>query len=179
MIVPVIKSKGWLWEMAFQLSPESSMVSDDLVDDLVICYAFDLPDHFRFVKEDDRAALGLDPGGLRKLSVRNLTRLRGKPEILRPSWPGVMLRLDNNLEASLLLVDQLWRQLAGGIAGELIVAVPCRDILAVSGTGISGGIETLRGAVKRMWEKPENDPLLLLTRSLLVRRGDSWQVFTE
>jgi uncharacterized protein YtpQ (UPF0354 family) len=88
-----------------------------------------------------------------------------------------MVRLDGDLEASLLLVDWLWPQLARGMPGETIVAVPSRDVLVVSGTEVTGGVDTLRGAVRRVWENPRMDSKLLLTRSLLVRRGDSWQVF--
>jgi uncharacterized protein YtpQ (UPF0354 family) len=177
MIVPVIKRQLGPSDDAIELPPEWRILSEDLVGDLFICYAFDMPGHFLYVLEHDRMALGLDPDGLRKLSVRNLTRLRSKPEILRPSGPVLMLRLDGDLEASLLLVDHLWPQLARGIAGEMIVAVPGRDILAVSGTEVTGGVETLRYAVKRVWENPKTNPKLILTRSLFVRRGDSWQVF--
>jgi len=177
MIVPVIKAQVQPSDDAIVLPAECSLPSDDLVGDLFILYAFDLPGHFEYVMEDDRKTLRLDPGGLRKLSVQNLTRLRSKPKILQPSGEAVVLRLDGDLEASLLLVDHLWPQLARGIAGETIVAVPSRDVLAVSGTEIAGGAEALRRAVKHVWENPATNPKLLLTQSLLVRRGGSWQIF--
>ncbi len=88
-----------------------------------------------------------------------------------------MLRLDGDLEASLLLVDSLWPHMARGLAGETIVALPSRDVLVVSGTEVTGGVETLRRAVSRVWGDPKKYNKLLLTRSLLARRGDSWHVF--
>jgi uncharacterized protein YtpQ (UPF0354 family) len=66
-----------------------------------------------------------------------------------------IVRLDGTLEASLLLVDHLWPQVARAVAGETIVAVPSRDVLAVSGTEITNGIETLRWAVDRAWQRPQ------------------------
>jgi len=177
MIVPLIKRDDRRADDAIVLPPESAILSDDLVGDLFIVYAFDLPGHFQYVMEHDRKTLGLDPGGLRKLSVANLTRLRSKPRVLQASRGAVRLTLDGNLEASLLLVDHLWPQLARGIAGETIVAVPARDCLVVSGTEIAGGVEALRQGVKRVWENPKTNPKLVLTRSLLVRRGGSWHVF--
>jgi uncharacterized protein YtpQ (UPF0354 family) len=177
MIVPVIKRQAPPSDDAVVLPSEFSFLSDDLAGDLLILYAFDLPGRFEYVTEHDRKAVGLDPDGLRKLSVRNLTRLRGRPEILRPSGAAVMLTLDRDLEASLLLVDHLWPQLARGIAGETIVAVPSRDVLAVSGTEVSDGVATLRRVVRRVWDNPAANPKLVLTRSLLARRGGSWQIF--
>jgi hypothetical protein len=87
-----------------------------------------------------------------------------------------MLRLDGDLEASLLLVAHLWPQLARGLPGDTVVAVPSRDVLVASGTQVTAGIETLRRAVKRRWET-NADRGLLLTQSLLVRSGTRWDVF--
>jgi hypothetical protein len=42
--------------------------------------------------------------------VRNLTKLRGEPKILRPSGTGCMLRLDGDLESCLLLIDHHGRK---------------------------------------------------------------------
>lgn len=176
VIVPVIKGYVPPSDDVIELSPESSLMSDVLVGDLRVFYAFDLPGYFEYVSEHDRERLQLDPGSLRELSVRNLVKRRSKPEILQPSGAAVMLRLDGDLEASLLLHDSLWRRLARSNTGETIVAVPSRDVVVVSGTGVTGGVETLRHAVERSWEH-SSDRKLLLTRSLLVRRNNHWEVF--
>ncbi len=176
MIVPVIKRAiPDPADDAIALPPEFLPISDSLVGELIILYAFDLPGHFEYLSEHHCKTLGIHPASLRKLSVRNLTRRRAKPEILRPSDAINMLRLDGDLEASLLLVDHLWPQAARAIAGEIVAAVPSRDVLAITGTGITGGVDTLRWAVDRAWQRPTN-PKLVLTRSLLVRRSDSWQI---
>lgn len=177
MIVPVIKqSLPGRSDSDIVLPPESRPIAHGLVDELMIMYAFDLPGHFEYLSERHCQDLGIGSGDLRKLSVRNLTQRRSKPEILRPSDAVVMLRIDGELEASLLLVDHLWPQLARGIAGEIVVGVPSRDVVCVSGTGITGGVETLHWAVDRAWKRQDN-PKLMLTRSLLVRRDDSWELF--
>jgi uncharacterized protein YtpQ (UPF0354 family) len=177
MIVPVIKRQEPSSDDGHLLPPESDLVPDALVGDLNIFYAFDMPGHFQYVTEHDRKTLELDPGSLRQLSVRNLTKRRSKPEVMRPSDAAWMVRLDGDLEASLLLVDWLWPQLARGVPGETIVAVPNRDILVVSGTEVTGGVEALRGAVKRVWGNPNPNRKQLLTRSLLIRRDTRWEVF--
>jgi uncharacterized protein YtpQ (UPF0354 family) len=176
LIVPVLKRQAPPSDNVVVLPPELELMSDVLIDDLNIFYAFDFPAHFVYVSAGDCKTLEIAPGALRELSVRNLTKRRTKPEILRPSDAAVMLRLDGDIEASLLLVDHLWPQLARGLAGETVVAVPSRDVLVASGTQVTGGIETLRHAVNRRWDNPDARNQLL-TRSLLVRRHNSWQVF--
>jgi uncharacterized protein YtpQ (UPF0354 family) len=172
MIVPVIKRHAPPSDDVIVVAPEFFPISEDLVGELLVMYAFDLPGHFAYVSGHDCSTLGLDPDGLRKLSVQNLTRLRSKPDVLRPSGAVTMLRLDGDLEASLLLIDHLWSQAARAIPGEMVVGVPSRDVLAVSGTGITGGVETLQWAVERAWQCARN-PKLMLTQSLLVRHADS------
>jgi uncharacterized protein YtpQ (UPF0354 family) len=176
MIVPVLKRQAPPSDNVVVLPPELELMSDSLIGDVNIFYAFDFPAHFVYVSAYDCNTLEIIPAALRKLSIRNLTKRRRKPEILRPSDAAVMLRLDGDIETSLLLVDHLWSQLGRGLAGETVVAVPSRDVLVASGTQVTGGIEALRRAVNRRWENPEARNQLL-TRSLLVRRGTSWQVF--
>lgn len=182
LIVPVIRRHGPPADAGISVPPEQILIAEHMVGDLEIFYAFDMPGYFQYVSQYDCTNLSLDPGGLRKFSVKNLTKRRAQPEIMQPSDAVVMLGLDGELEASLLLVDSLWPHLARGTPGETIVAVPSRDLLLVSGTEATDGVEALRRAVARRWESAIDRKLLierklLLTRSLLVRRDDSWHVF--
>jgi hypothetical protein len=88
----VIKRQEPPSDDGYVLSGDSELLSDALVADLNIFYAFDMPGQFLYVREHDRKVLGLDHSDLRKLSVSNLVKLRSRPEILRPSDAAVMLR---------------------------------------------------------------------------------------
>jgi hypothetical protein len=65
---------------------------------------------------------------------------------------------------------------AGSEAGDLIATVPARDTLAVTGTGVDGGVAVLNHAVCEVWESPRGNRKLLFTPSLLTRQGTSWQL---
>jgi hypothetical protein len=54
-----------------------------------------------------------------------------------------------------------------------VVAIPARDILVTTGTAHADGLTKLRWVVDTIWERGDH----LLTRNLLVRRQDEWQVF--
>ncbi len=151
-------------EDVIQLPERDEPIVEHLAGDLLVFYAFDLPGMFQLVARRHCAALGLDAGDLRALSVRNLVKRRPKPQV-KQTDRCVMLILDGDLEASLLLVDILWEQL-----------VPTREGLLVTGADVDGGVAVLNYAVSQAWESPRTNPKLLLTRSLLIRQGTSWQL---
>ena len=76
---------------------------------------------------------------------RALERLRihGEP-------PALMLSF-NGLESSVLLVDEFWDYLARSVPGELVVGVPARDVVLVTGSGSAPGVERIRRAVERVF----------------------------
>jgi hypothetical protein len=89
--------------------------------------------------------------------------------------PLCRMVVGNNLEACLLLVDDLWQSLADKIPPELVVGVPTRDVLFVTTTASTkGGVQLLREAVK---EAHGRETTHALTQQLLVRRGNKWEVF--
>jgi uncharacterized protein YtpQ (UPF0354 family) len=114
----------------------------------------------------------LDAGDLRPLAVRNLTRRRARPQI-KQAPAAAMFVLDGNLESSLLLVDHLREQTSPQLPGELIAAVPPRDMLALTSSQVPGGIDTLTRCADKVWQQSTTR---LLTRSLLIRHGPSWQL---
>lgn len=153
--------------------PESDIpVLEGLTGVLLVAYVFDLPDRFEYVTPRICERLGLGARDLRALAVRNLTRRRTKPQVIRGN-EALAFRMDGNLESSLLLVGHLWEQIGPQMPGDLIAAVPSRDTLAVTGSDVDGGIAVLTRSVDRVWRSSETR--LLLTKSLFVRRGDSWE----
>jgi uncharacterized protein YtpQ (UPF0354 family) len=150
-------------------------VTEQLVGGLLVAYVFDLPGMFRYLSAGTCSRLQLTIGDLRPLAVRNLTRRRARPQVKGAS-AAAMIVLDGDLEASLLLVDHLWEQIGTRLPGDLIAAVPSRDTLVVTSSQEPGGTAALTRAVDAVWRKSEDR--LLLTRSLLIRDGKAWSLFT-
>jgi hypothetical protein len=112
----------------------------------------------------------LNAGDLRPLAVRNLTRRRARPQI-KQAPAAAMFVLDVSLESSLLLADHPWEQTGPQLPGELIAAVPSRDMPAVTGSQVPGGIAALTRCADAVWQ---HSTTRLLARSLLIRHGPSW-----
>jgi uncharacterized protein YtpQ (UPF0354 family) len=175
LIVPLIKRaepEGAGGSSPLSWPEGDTPIADQLAGELYVFYGFDLPGAFRLVSRRDCARMQLAAGDLRPLAVRNLTRRRARPQI-KQAPAAAMFVLDGNLESSLLLVDHLWEQIDPQLPGELIAAVPSRDTLAVTGSQVPGGIAALTRCADAVWRQSTTH---LLTRSLLIRYGPSWQV---
>jgi uncharacterized protein YtpQ (UPF0354 family) len=147
-------------------------VLDEFVGDLAVAYSFGPPYGGRLVSWLDLDRLELSRGALRRRAADNLdaklddVRVHGQP-------PAVMLSFDG-LESSLLLADALWQRLAGLVSGDPVVGVPARDVVIVTGSGSREGLVKVQNAVDRVFFAGDQH---LLTRQLLVRRDDGWEMF--
>jgi uncharacterized protein YtpQ (UPF0354 family) len=151
-LVPVIKDGGYLDEIRSSLNSgdgggeDLSLVHERYNDDLVILYAEDTPSNIRYFTEDAVEDLGLAESELRARAIENLRGLLPAIE-MRGEDGTYMLTADGNYEASLLLFDDIWVSGQIEVRGELVVAVPARDMLLVTGSEDPGGLELIRSLV--------------------------------
>jgi uncharacterized protein YtpQ (UPF0354 family) len=175
LIVPRVKHVNFLAELReIGPRPEDMPITEPLVGDLIVTYAFDRPENFQMVSPDDCKKLGIGPGQLRAIAVANLRKQiqnigrEGEPPLLK-------LVVGGDMEACVLLLDDIWQALAGKIPPEIVVGVPTRDVLLVTTTASTkGGLEMLRDAVREAHGRATRHSL---TQQLLVRRGEKWEVF--
>jgi hypothetical protein len=78
------------------------------------------------------------------------------------------------LESSLLLANDFWARLEGAVPGELVVGVPSRDCVIVTGSQSGPGLEKAKRCVERVFFAGGDN---LISRGLLVRRGGVWEPF--
>ncbi|NJC81352.1 DUF1444 family protein [Planosporangium mesophilum] len=149
-------------------------VLDEFTGDLAIAYSFGPPYGQRLVNWLDLDSLGLSRRALRNQAAENLdaridtVRVHGRP-------PTLMLAFDG-IESSLLLVDRLWGRLAADVAGDLVVGVPARDVVIVTGSESQPGLDAAKRTVERVFFAGDQ---YLLTRELLVRRDSGWETYEK
>jgi uncharacterized protein YtpQ (UPF0354 family) len=147
-------------------------VLDEYFEDLVVGYAIGPPYGERLVTWEDLDQFELSRRNLRRHAAANLdalldtVRIHGQP-------PALMLDFDG-LESSLLLADPFWESLEDAVPGELVVGVPARDVVIITGSRSRTGIEKARRAVDRVFFA--GGPHLLM-QDLLVRRDDDWELY--
>lgn len=158
------------------LPPEDAPVLTPFATDLLVAYLVDEGSHFTYVQGRDLPDHGGSAGSLHRRAVDELVRRADGNVTLHEAGPIQGLIFDGNLEASLLLVDDLWDDaLTGYFTTAPVAAVPSRDVLAFCDRDSIEGIAALRAAVDRVW--PNGDHLL--SRSLYVRQGGVWTPFTR
>jgi uncharacterized protein YtpQ (UPF0354 family) len=175
-IVPVIKDRPWLEEIArlrerHKAKPGTENVVEDYNEDLVILYAEDSPRNIRYLTQKDLDELGLKRGELRALAVANLRRV--VPDIrLRESAHLSMLLGGGDYEASLILLDELWREKIR-VRGEIVIAIPARDLLIFTGSASEEGLRQLRLVAARA----AREASYRLTEQLFVYRNGKFERF--
>ncbi len=176
-IVPVIKDRPWLEETRNAMLSRGAtqmfeVTYEDLNPDLIILYAEDSPKNMRYFGEKDLEKAGIERGQLKKLAIENLKRLL--PEIKMHGGNGIfMITAGGDYEASLLLIDSIWSGLQKEVKGEIVAAIPTRDLLIVTGSEDPEGI----AKVKQIVSKSRAKGSYRLTPSLFVYRGGKFDLF--
>ena len=178
-VVPIVKDRRWIDEVR-QASRKAdgskplSLVVEDLNEELVVIYALDSPKNIRYISPEDLKKDGLQAAQLRSLACDNLRRLI--PELQRHGENSFYLfTADGSYEASLILFDKLWADPSLEVDGELVVAIPSRDFLMVTGSKNASGLARMRQTVaKIVSEAPYR-----LTNKLFVRRNDKFEIWGE
>ncbi len=139
-------------------------------DELVVLYALDTETSIRFLSPEELDKL-LPAEGRRAQAVENLCQTL--PEMERHGSDGTyMLTAGGNYESSLILADSIWTKENFKVEGDLVVAVPSRDMLLITGSKNEAGLATVRERARAIAaEGPYS-----LTPCLFVRRSNEWQI---
>jgi uncharacterized protein YtpQ (UPF0354 family) len=179
LIVPMIKavsvSEPQEPQTEIRLSFEQSPVNLPFAADTIIMYAVDRPNQLEYVSNETAAATGLTKEELHATSIKNLPYRLGQVQ-LHDCGQGVYgLSAGGNFEASLLLLDDLWHQLAQYFPGEPLAAIPSRDLLFVIGSARPNAGQLI--AARARIELAEKR--YAISQSVLVRKEGKWLAHTN
>jgi uncharacterized protein YtpQ (UPF0354 family) len=167
-IVPVIKDRPWLDEVNGRVratgkdAPELAV--DDFNNELVIIYALDDSNRMRFLTADELA--GIKRNELKALAVENLIRIAPKIEV-RSDGNVSMMTAGGDYAASLLLLDDIWTGGQVKVNGDIVAAIPARDVVLVTGSQNRTGLKQMREAVAKL----AVGPYRLTTALFVYRKG--------
>lgn len=172
-IVPVIKDRAWSKEMRRAAKARSGgapaeQVIEKLNDDLVIVYAEDTPQNIRYFGPKDLQEAGVQKDQLRALAIENLRRILPPPEAVKGPLVS-MMTAGSDYVPSLLLLDEVWSADKLGVEGEIVIAVPTRDVLLFTGSNNQEGVKKLRELAK---QTAADGPYSLTDRLFVYRDGE-------
>jgi uncharacterized protein YtpQ (UPF0354 family) len=162
-------------------SQDDSPVERPFVADLSVAYAFDQAKCFVMVARRDLARLRLDERSIHGIALANLAeRMRRlEPEFRELSNGVFVLAGAGDFTASVLLLDDVWRQATERVRdgllvrGPLVASVPARDMVAFTCAENRQGLAFMRSRVSQVLEEGDHT----LTRHFLVRRDGSWSKY--
>jgi hypothetical protein len=174
---PVLKDARWLASVdeTFAAAPPDKQAGNRLVRapfvaDLSVVYVFDSPDGMRM---DDRKQLGLAPAALDALARKNLAAALPAALPETELEPGIhLVHAADSYEASRLLLDDLWKQAARAVKGDLLVAAPSRDFVLYTGAGERPEAQARFRALVREYEATRGHALSV---TILRRTAKGWQ----
>jgi uncharacterized protein YtpQ (UPF0354 family) len=149
-------------------------VLDEFMGGLGVGYSYGPPYGQRLVTWADLQRMELPRRMLRRQAAHNLDNRLGAAQV-HGQPPALMLQFDG-IASTLLLAEPFWAGLERAVPGELVVGVPARDVVIVTGSQSPPGLAKVRRAIDRVFFA--GDPHLL-SRKLLVRRRGAWEVFTQ
>jgi uncharacterized protein YtpQ (UPF0354 family) len=142
-----------------------------LGDGLAVTYVMEEGSKLVYVHERDLEAAGIETDDLHGRAIQNLAKLSEGRVNVRRNGPIWAVFLDGAFEASLVLLDRFWeRDVREHHPGEIVVALPARDVLCFCDRASSVGIAELRTVIKRVWASSNH----LISDGLFLRRGQTW-----
>lgn len=140
---------------------------------LYILYAIDTPSSIKYMPKEDIAKLGVKEKELKSLSMFNLRKAIPSVQIEGDPSTISMIVADGTYEASFLLYDDLWTKDNFPVKGDIVVYVPSRDAVFVTGSNDVEGLKKVRSIVYN----PENQWSHIVSEVGFVRKGDKWVEF--
>jgi uncharacterized protein YtpQ (UPF0354 family) len=150
-IVPVIKDRPWLVELQGHFRKQDASqqpVFEDFNNELVVVYAEDTSNRTRYLSSSEN--LGVERSKLRALAIENLMRLMPRIEMRQGDDGLAMMTSHADYGASLLLVDSIWSGDQIKVEGDIVVAVPAKDVILITGSRNRKGLKAMRTAAPNL-----------------------------
>lgn len=168
---PVVKDAHFRQQVLARADDKHAWPMRPLVADLWIMLVWDQASSMRFCTMEDLAEYELSEEEAFARARENLERM--PREIQREQQDGVTwLRTGDNYDASLLLIEDLWRSMAMDMQGDILVCVPSREHVLVTGSGIAGGEAALRKMALRVLGSGDH----LISGTILRWTRSGWHV---
>ncbi|MEO0338942.1 MAG: DUF1444 family protein [Bacteroidota bacterium] len=170
-IFPYLKDRHFI-ESIQQNFPETRYAFEQYNEDLFVMYVIDLEHSIYQLTHDDLDRLGYYVEDLQALAVDNM--LSSLPDIaLNGEERFYVLTAGGNYESSLILYPSLWNNGTFSVWGDLVVGIPARDILMITGSEDSENLDLLKTAVDDIYQNGDH----IVSNQLFVWKDDRFEVF--
>jgi hypothetical protein len=113
--------------------PDLDIIILNICEDLNCLYAVDNGNSYQIIQNSHLKEWKIDKEKLHEIAVTNFRTLIVTKLNARGDSNGIMFTINGNLEAGLVLIDEIWDQLEQQIGEPVVISVPSRDVLVATG----------------------------------------------
>jgi uncharacterized protein YtpQ (UPF0354 family) len=153
-ILPVIKDERFI-QSVLEINPnfEKNYTYEKYNSELFIFYVEDTETNINYLTQEDFEKLNIEKSELKRIAVENLLN---SIEIEKHGEKGYyMLVAGGNYESSLILLD-IWNEENFEVKGEIVVGIPSRDLLIITGRNDAESIERLKRTINEINESGDH-----------------------
>ena len=173
-VVPVIKTQSYIDELLRITSQdEVNTLYERYNFELFIFYARDLENSISYITKDDAAKFNLEVSNIRELSIDNLLN---RVSIERHGANGYyMITAGGDYEAGLILAKSIWTEENFKVDGNIVIGVPSRDVLLITGSNNESGIETMKNKTDEIF----NTSSYVISNSLFILSDGKFRLWNK
>jgi uncharacterized protein YtpQ (UPF0354 family) len=132
-----------------------------------------LDSHYQIVANRDLERLKVSSQELHDRAISNLRALNLEVKAHKGDRI-MMLTAGGNYEATLILLPEIWASVGEMVDGAVVVSIPARDILYVTGDAQPENLSDLRRWTSKMLEQADKP----LSRAFLRWNSLAWEEYT-
>ncbi|MBT1700189.1 DUF1444 family protein [Fulvivirgaceae bacterium PWU4] len=186
-IFPVIKSED---DPRIKLSMANNPVMTEKISDgIVLCYLLDMGNNYEMISKKHLTEFGLTIEDIKKVAIRNLVNkvnANCKIQVMDFSEqnpaikPFYSIQMDNNLNPSMMLLDEFWETNAKNIvkSDTIAVSIPAKNIIFFSDMKLMESFRTMRPVASQMYDASVPDGIQL-TKNTYIRKNGKWILFLD
>ena len=186
IILPIIRHKDYVKNSNIRFAKQSKamkqkgsskpfneLLTQTLTNEVLILFALDTRHNYQYLTTNDLKRYKTTLKDISKHAYANINRLT--PTIKKLSEGMYSIKFDNNLDVSFLLQHKLWQSTRFIIKGNLLVYLPTRNMLIVTGTK-----DFKNQFIMKKWlDKNYRKLSYFISDIPLTREGKKWVPYTE
>lgn len=178
-LVPLVRDRAYVDELGDRSGPDG-VIAMPFVADLFIVLAFDGEHTQHLATRRTLSRLGIDePDEALEIARANLAEKITEVEqrtLDVDDGPLVgMLATGGDLEASLLLLEDVWARIALGVEGPLVVCVPARDVVLFADAAVDGALARMGEIADEILVRGDH----VISPTLLRHTVHGWERFAD
>lgn len=145
-IIPTIKPSSYFEELKQSGIDTLDLIWENYNEDLIIIYAEDKGNSFKYFNNDEFKKLNIQKDTLLNFAINNLKNII--PDIEKVGENGDYgLIAGGDYEANLILLKTLWTKENFDVDGDIIIAIPNRDLVFITGSNNKTSIQKLKKSI--------------------------------